>query len=208
MRLGILGGTFDPIHYGHLVMAEECLCRLGLERVVLVPAGQPPHKRGRTVSAAADRLAMVELAAADNPHLTISHIELEREGPSYSVDTIAQLRRELGEGAEVFFIVGLDALPDLLTWHEPRRLLQLCTLAAVTRPGYEFDLSHIARGIPEAQGRIVHVPAPALAIASSELRARVAAGLPIRYQLPDSVERYIRERGLYQEPEAETTNGH
>lgn len=197
MRIGILGGTFDPIHYGHLVIAEECYHRLSLDRVILVPAGQPPHKRVRTISPAVHRLAMAELAAADNPHLDISRIELERKGPSYSVDTVAQLREELGPGADLFFIVGLDALPDLLTWHAPRRLLQLAVLATVTRPGHEFNLSHIVEYIPEAAERIVFVPGPSLEISSSDLRDRVSAGLPIRYQVPDAVERYVREQGLY-----------
>jgi nicotinate-nucleotide adenylyltransferase len=197
MRIGILGGTFDPIHYGHLVIAEECRHRLRLDQVLFVPASQPPHKRGRTISPAVHRLAMVELAIAGNPAFSLSRIELERTGPSYSVDTLAQLREEHGEGAGLFFIVGLDALPDLLTWHKPQRILQLATLAAVTRPGYEFDLSHIVRQIPEAAERIVYVPAPSLDLSSTELRRRVTAGLPIRYQVPDAVERYVREQGLY-----------
>ncbi|MCL5108407.1 MAG: nicotinate-nucleotide adenylyltransferase [Chloroflexi bacterium] len=196
-RLGLLGGTFDPIHYGHLVAAEESLYRLRLDRVLLVPAGQPPHKLGRRVTPAAQRLAMVRLAAADNAALAVSTIELERHGPSYSVDTVAAVREQAGPGAEIFFIVGSDALPDLLTWYRPRRLLQLSTLAVVSRPGYPFDLSHLSASLPEAAQRIVHVPAPELAISSSDLRARVAAGRPIRYQLPEAVELYIRQQGLY-----------
>lgn len=200
MRVGVLGGTFDPIHYAHLVIAEECRHRLALDKVLFVPARQPPHKRRRDISPAAHRVAMVELAIAGNPFFAISKIELERSGPSYSVDTLAHLRAEYGEQAALYFIVGLDALPDLLTWHQPRRILQLATLAAVTRPGYDFDLAHIVRAIPEAAERIVYVPAPALAISATELRRRVAAGLPIRYQLPDEVERYIAENGLYSLP--------
>lgn len=197
MRLGILGGTFDPIHNGHLVIAEECRHRLQLDRVLFVPASQPPHKRGRAISPAVHRLAMVEQGIAGNPAFSVSHVELERTGPSYSVDTLALFRREAGDGADLFFIVGLDALPDLLTWHQPRRILELATLAAVTRPGFAFDLSHIVRQIPNAAERIVYVPAPAMDVSSTGLRQRVAAGLPIRYQVPDGVERYIREQGLY-----------
>lgn len=197
MRIGILGGTFDPIHYGHLVAAEECLCRLRLEKVLLLPAGQPPHKLRRPISPAEQRLAMLRLAAADNPGLAVSTIELERRGPSFSVDTVAALREQLGPDAELYFIVGTDALPELLTWYKPRLLLQLCVLAAVSRPGYMFDLSPVLAALPEAAERIVQVPAPELDISSSNLRARVAAGLPIRYQLPEAVEQYIREQGLY-----------
>jgi nicotinate-nucleotide adenylyltransferase len=195
-RLGLLGGTFDPIHYGHLVAAEESCFRLQLDRVLLIPAGQPPHKLGRRVSPAEQRLAMVRLAAADNPALAVSTIELERQGPSYSVDTVAAVREQAGPSVELFFIVGTDALPDLLTWYQPRRLLQLCTLAVVSRPGYPFDLSHLVTTLPEAAERIVPVSAPELAISSSDLRARVAAGRPIRYQLPEAVELYIRQQGL------------
>lgn len=196
-RIGILGGTFDPIHYGHLVAAEECLCRLRLQKVLLLPAGQPPHKLRRSISPAEQRLAMVRLAAADNPGLEVCTVELERRGPSFSVDTVAALRERLGPEAELYFIVGTDALPELLTWYQPRRLLQLCLLAAVSRPGYPFDLTRILMALPEAAERIVPVPAPELDISSSNLRARVAAGQPIRYQLPDSVERYVRDQGLY-----------
>ncbi|MHB1416722.1 MAG: nicotinate-nucleotide adenylyltransferase [Chloroflexota bacterium] len=197
MRVGILGGTFDPIHYGHLVAAEECLHRLKLERVVVMPAGQPPHKRGRLISPAVDRLAMVELAVAGNPRFVVSTLELEREGPSYTVDTLALLREQLGTEVELFFIIGLDAVLELLTWHQPRRILQLCTLAAVSRPGFAFDVGPLLSLLPEAAERIVHVPAPRMEIASSDLRARVASGWPIRYQLPEEVEAYIRAHGLY-----------
>ncbi len=197
MRIGILGGTFDPIHYGHLVVAEECRYSLQLERVLLVPAGQPPHKVGRAVAPAADRLAMVELAVAGNCHLAVSRIEIERPGLSYSVDTVALLREEYSRQAELFFIIGLDALFDLVSWHEPRRLLQLCKLAAVSRPGYQFDLSPLLGQLPEVAERVVYVPTPELNIASSDLRQRVATGRPIRYQLPDAVAQYIYDHGLY-----------
>ena len=135
MRLGILGGTFDPIHYAHLVIAEECRVRLGLAGVIFIPAGEPPHKRRQSVTPAADRLAMVELAIASNPAFRVSRVEIDRPGPSYSVDTIAALQAELGPEAELYFIVGQDAMADILTWHEPRRLLALCRLVAIHRPG-------------------------------------------------------------------------
>ncbi|MHB1133528.1 MAG: nicotinate-nucleotide adenylyltransferase [Chloroflexota bacterium] len=199
MRVGILGGTFDPVHYGHLLAAQECCYRLRLEKALLVPAAQPPHKLAGQVSPAEHRLAMLRLAVADNPLLEVSTLEFERRGPSYTVHTVAAVRERLGKAAELYFIVGTDALPELLSWYLPRRILELCVLAAVSRPGYPFDLSHLALALPNAAERIVHVPAPELEISSSALRARVANNEPIRYLLPDAVERYIREKGLYSE---------
>lgn len=197
MRIGILGGTFDPIHYGHLVVAEECRFQLQLDKMLLVPAGQPPHKRGRAAASAADRAAMVELAIANNAGLAVSRLEIERPGLSYTVDTVAQLREQYGAHVELFFVIGLDSLQELLSWREPRRLLQMCKLVAVSRPGYTFDLAPLVAALPEALERILHVATPELNIASSDLRARVAAGRPIRYQLPEAVVEYIYRRGLY-----------
>ncbi len=198
MRLGILGGTFDPIHYGHLVVAEECRVRLGLERVLFIPAGQPPHKRGRVISPAEHRVAMVELAIASNPGFKLSRVEVDRVGPSYTVDTLVQLREEYGPRAELHFIVGMDALAEMLTWHEPARLAALCQIVAVTRPGTEaFDLAALEPKIPQARERIRILPAPELRIAASDLRWRVAHGLPIKYQLPEPVEEYVYRHGLY-----------
>ncbi len=197
MRVGVFGGTFDPIHFGHLAAVEECRVRLALDKVLVVPAAQPPHKLGRQVSSSADRLAMLELALRDNEALTISHIELEREGPSYTVDTLACLRENLPPASELFFLVGLDALRDLLSWHEPKRILQLARLAVVARPGYRLELGPILDSIPEARQRIIYLMGPALDISSTDIRARVAEGLPIRYQLPDAVVDYIVREGLY-----------
>ena len=198
MKVGVLGGTFDPIHHGHLVAAEEVWTKLQLSCVLFVPAGQPPHKLGRAISPAAHRLAMVELAIAGNPRFLLSRVDVERVGPSYSVDMLAALRGQLGPAAELHFIIGFDSLADLLTWHDPGRLVQLCRIAAVTRPGYHwYDLAGLEAAIPQARQRIDIVEIPQLDISSSDLRWRVAEGRPITYQVPRAVERYIEKQGLY-----------
>jgi len=192
-----LGGTFDPIHYGHLVAAEEVRFRLSLARVLFVPVGVAPHKRRQTISPAEHRVAMVELAIASNPYFSLSRLEVDRPGPSYSVDTVRLLREQLGREVELYFIVGSDALSDLLTWREPARLVQLCQLVAIARPGWPVEIAPVEAQLPEAAGRIVQVPIPQLDISSSDLRRRVAEGQPIRYQVPEAVEGYIMSRGLY-----------
>ncbi len=198
MKLGLMGGTFNPIHYGHLAAAEECRVRLGLDRVHFIPAGEPPHKRGRPVTPAADRVAMVELAIADNPGFELCRIEVERCGPSYTSDTLAELREIHGSSAELYFIVGMDSLTEILTWHEPARIAELARLVAVSRGGVApFDPGLLEPGIPNARERVVVLSGPELAISSTDLRERVARGLPIRYQVPPSVEEYIRGHKLY-----------
>lgn len=196
--VGILGGTFDPIHYGHLLIAEDCWYQLELDEVLFVPAGDPPHKRGRLISPAADRVAMVALAIADNPHFRLSRVEVDRPGVSYSVDTVARLRDELGPETGLFFIIGADMLRDLPSWHQPDRLADLCQIVAVNRPGYPpFDLTRLDSAVPRAAERIRQLEVPELNIAASDLRRRVAEGRPITYMTPDTVVRYIQERGLY-----------
>lgn len=196
--VGILGGTFDPIHYGHLEIAEDCWYQLQLDEILFVPAGAPPHKRGRAISPAADRLAMVTLAIAGNPHFRLSRVEVDRPGISYSVDTVARLREELGPDTRLFFIIGRDMLRDLPTWHRPDRLADLCEIVAVSRPGYPpFDLTRLEPAIPRATERIRQLEVPALNIAASDLRRRVAEGRPITYMTPDAVVRYIQEHRLY-----------
>lgn len=200
IRVGVLGGTFDPIHYGHLAAAEEARVRLQLHPVLFVPAGRPPHKPNRAISPTHHRLAMVELAIGSNPHFRLSRVDVDRGGVCYSVDTVRLLQEELGPTAEIYFIVGLDSLADIHQWHEPQQLVQLCRVVAMTRPGYEqLDMSNILRLVPEAAGRIQVMEMPRLEISSSELRRRVAVGLPIKYQVPEAVEEYIRQHGLYGE---------
>lgn len=197
MKVGVLGGSFDPIHYGHLVAAEEVRYQLQLPQILLVPAGQPPHKVSRTISPVEHRMAMAHLAISSNPHFRLSRVDVDRPGPHYSVDTVALLRKELGPDAEIHFIVGLDSLIEMAMWREPARLLRTCRVVGVTRPGYE-DLSKLAPEIRQAgAGRIVIVQIPALNISSSDLRRRVREGRPIKYQLPEAVEEYIYKNGLY-----------
>ena len=197
-RVGVLGGTFDPPHYGHLAAAEECRVALRLEVVLFMPAGQPPHKRGRPISPADDRVRMVELAIESNPHFELSRIDVDRIGPSYSVAALDQLHRELGPEAQLWFVMGADSLADILTWREPARLLRLARVAAVNRPGAPDPApERLESALPGARARIDVVEIPDLAISATDLRARVVAGRPIKYQLPEAVEQYVRERGLY-----------
>lgn len=197
MRYGVFGGTFDPIHYGHLLAAEEARSQLGLERVFFVPAHVSPLKLGHDMSPETDRLAMVELAIASNAAFGISCVDLDRPGPSFTVDTVTALQKDLGPEAEVYFIMGADALVDLLSWREPQKLLQLCRIASVDRPGFEVDLVRLQQALPGVTARVVRVQMPLIEVSSTDIRVRVREGRPIKYQLPESVEAYIRERGLY-----------
>lgn len=192
MRLGVFGGTFDPIHLGHLRAAENALEGLSLDQVAFVPAGTPPH-RALPLSSALDRYAMTALATAGHPRFAASDVELRREGPSYTVDTVAGLRRE-SPGAEVFVIVGSDTFPEMVTWREYERLRSLCTVAVVSRPGQRAGTA--ADG--GAAGAVAHVEGPGLAISASEIRARVRQGRSVRYLVPDAVAEYIAKRSLYQ----------
>ena len=197
MRIGVFGGTFDPIHMGHLVAAEEARVRLGLERVIFVPAGIPPHKMNEEILPARHRLAMVELAIASNPHFTVSRVDIDRTGPSYTVDTIKLLRDELGAETEIYFIMGSDSLRELPTWHEPEELIRLCRLVVMTRPGYTIDLEGLEKVLPGISSRVQFIDMPHLAISSSDLQRRVREGLPIKYQVPREVEEYIYTHSLY-----------
>lgn len=201
-RVGILGGTFDPVHYGHLVIAEEVRAALALAEVIFVPTGDPPHKQGEHITAARHRLAMLELALAANPGFSLSLVDIDRPGPSYTVETLKLLRAQWHKATDIYFIIGWDSLEDFPTWYDPGGILeQLAHLVAVHRPGYTEDpfyrerLEQRAPGIAE---RLLAVPAPQLEISATDLRQRVAAGRPIKYQLPETVERYIYEHQLYQ----------
>jgi nicotinate-nucleotide adenylyltransferase len=198
VRLGILGGTFDPIHFGHLLVSEEARVALQLDRVLLVPAGDPPHKPDEAVSPVAHRLAMIRLAIADNPAFAISTVDVDRPGPHYSVDTIRLLRQAWSTDAQhTFFIMGADSLFQLPTWHHPERLVELCRLAVAARPGYRADLSGLEVVLPGLRGRVDWLEMPVLSISSSDLRRRIQAGRSIRYQTPAAVARYVTEHGLY-----------
>lgn len=207
MRFGVFGGTFDPVHLGHLVVAQEVCFRAALDRVLFVPAGQPPHKPDRVISPATHRLAMLERALAAQPAFVISRAEVDRPGPSYSVDTVRALRADLGPGSELFFILGSDQLADLPMWHRPAELLELCHLIAVQRPGAACDLATAERHLPALHQRVLWIPVPQIAIAAREIRRRVAAGEPIRYLVPDAVAAYIAEHGLYRRGTSGVTHG-
>lgn len=196
-RLGILGGTFDPIHHGHLVAAEEARHQLQLDRVLFVPAGTPPHKPRQPISPIHHRLQMVQLAIAGRPYFSVSRVDADRPGPCYTVDTLQLLRAEWGPEPAFFFIEGADSLADILTWRQPHRLLELCELAVVGRPKVELDLPYLEGRLPGLTARIHWVQMPRLEISSSDLRARVRDGRPIAYLVPLAVERYILEQGLY-----------
>jgi nicotinate-nucleotide adenylyltransferase len=193
-----MGGTFDPIHYGHLVTAEEALVQFNLDRVVFMPTGRPVRKTHLRVSSAEDRYLMTVLATASNPDFEVSRVEIDRPGDTYTVDTMVTLRERLGPKAEIFFITGADAVREILTWKDASKFAGLCTFIAATRPGYDVSP---AGGLPNAAGlSLEYMEVPGLAISSSDVRARVAARRPIRYLLPESVADYISKNGLYGEP--------
>jgi nicotinate-nucleotide adenylyltransferase len=196
-----MGGTFDPIHVGHLAVAEEARDALGLERIVFIPAGQPPHKAASEVSAAADRVAMVSLAIGGNPAFELSRLEIDRPGPSYTTDTVAELTRgeaEAGRTADITLIVSAETFADLPTWHEPARLLATARVAVVPREGYPApDPGWLARTFPGQEDRVDFLEGPRLGLSSTALRDRVASGRSIRYLVPDAVAGYIAEHRLY-----------
>jgi len=198
MKVGILGGTFDPIHTGHILIAEEARLKLELARIIFVPAGQPWLKMKRQITPAVHRVEMVKLAIAGNASFELSTVEVDRAGPSYSVDTVDILHRQLGAAASIFFLVGWDSLAELPQWHEPARLIQLCHLVAVTRSGLSRpDLKSLESSVPGINRSVVWLDIPPIDISSSDIRERVARGLSIRGLVPESVESYIKENKLY-----------
>ncbi len=197
MKVGVLGGTFDPPHIGHLVAAEEARVQLGLERVVFVPAGTPPHKLGEPVTSAVHRVEMITRAVASNPHFFVSLVDVERSGPSYSVETLRRLRDQWGADIVIYFIVGMDMLADLPNWHQPRQLVELCRLAVVNRPGYAADMQELERIIPGISRKVDPVSMPLLEVSATDLRERARRGRTIRYYVPSEVESYIRLHHLY-----------
>jgi nicotinate-nucleotide adenylyltransferase len=195
-RIGVLGGTFDPVHNGHLSIANALRAALDLERVVWVPAGRPPHKTGQIVSRDRDRLAMLELALAGSTDDEISTIDIDRAGPSYTADTLEILAERFGP-ARLFFLMGEDSLRDLPTWHDPERLLRVAELAVAARPGVDANLGSVARQVPAVQRRVHVVPTEEIAISSSEIRRRARENQSIQGLVPAPVEAYIRDHGLY-----------
>jgi nicotinate-nucleotide adenylyltransferase len=196
-RVGVMGGTFDPIHHGHLVAAEEARWQFGLERVLFIPTGQPWQKPVG-VTDAEDRYLMTVIATASNPAFVVSRLEIDVPGPTYTVDTLRRLREQLGPGTRLFFIAGADAVLQLPTWKDPEEVFALAELIVATRPGH--DLSGLPAAIPAAAGRVHPIRTPALEISSTDIRARVAGGAPIWYLVPEGVARYMEKCGLYREP--------
>jgi nicotinate-nucleotide adenylyltransferase len=197
-KLGIMGGTFDPIHYGHLVAAEMARSEFNLNKVLFIPTGTPPHKNRGDISAADLRYEMVESAIKDNPAFICSDIEIRRQGPSYTVDTMRVLNRAWPEH-ELYFITGTDALREIFSWHEAEEILNLIQFIGASRPGFDASdfLLHVQEEHPEIQGKIHHLEVPALAISSTDIRHRVKHGQPIRYLLPESVRLFIEKSNLY-----------
>lgn len=198
MNIGILGGTFDPIHMGHMVVADEVTARLGLAEVLFVPAGQPWFKAGNHISTAEHRLRMLRLAIANKPNFRLSTLEIERTGPTYTVDTIKELKKNLGAGDELFFVLGWDNLIDLPRWHQPELLISLCRLVAVPRVGCPVpDLESLDEAIPGLSKRVIMLDKPEIDISASVIRERVRLGLAISRLVPEAVEKYIKENKLY-----------
>jgi len=197
-RVGILGGTFDPIHIGHLILAEETRLSLALDRVIFIPAGRPWRKSRREVSPPADRVAMVSTAITANPHFELSRLEVDREGPTYTVDTLQELRAQWGPDTEVWFILGSDALRDLPHWRDPVRIISQARLAVAARSGLsDAEIAGLEQTIPGLGQCIDVVSMPAVGISSSELRRRLRESLSTRYWLPPGVEQYARAHSLY-----------
>ncbi|OLF08800.1 nicotinic acid mononucleotide adenylyltransferase [Actinophytocola xinjiangensis] len=191
-RIGIMGGTFDPVHHGHLVAASEVQARFELDEVVFVPTGQPWQKSHREVSAAEDRYLMTVIATASNPRFSVSRVDIDRRGTTYTIDTLRDLR-EAHPDAELFFITGADALEQILSWREAGELFALAHFVGVTRPGYVLEDDHLP------SGSVTLVDVPAMAISSTDCRTRVLAGQPVWYLVPDGVVQYISKTDLYRE---------
>jgi len=198
-RIGFMGGTFDPIHHGHLVAAESVYENFTLDRIVFVPAGSPAHKPDSRVTSARHRLNMTRLAAESNPHFEVSSVEVDREGPSYTIDTMKHFRRLYGPEADLYFITGVDAVVQIPEWKNAGGLFEICKFIAATRPGYPTENFFRFRDqLPPKQRRAMKVVAvPALAISSSDLRRRVCRGSSIKYLVPEPAEDYIYAHGLY-----------
>ncbi len=197
-RIGIMGGTFDPIHYGHLRAADEAHIAFGLSEVIFVPTGQPPHKAGERVSSAEDRYMMTVLATVDCPYFSVSRIEIDKTGKSYTIDTLRRLKAmpEYSD-TEFYFITGLDAVMDIVSWKNPEEIMSLCKFVAVSRYGYTHKRME---ELPEdLRSAIISLEIPLLAISSTGLRERVRLDRSIRFLVPPSVEHYIRKKSLYKD---------
>ena len=191
----MMGGTFDPIHHGHLLTAEEAFWQFGLDEVLFVPTGQPWMKEERDVAPAEDRYLMTVIATSGNPNFRVSRVEIDRAGPTYTVDTLKVLRDEYGQDTSLFFITGADAVLEIFEWKDPEDLLGMAHVIAATRPGY--DIARFEAAAPTSHPNVSVMSIPALAISSTDVRARVREGRPIRYLGPEGVQTYIEKTGLY-----------
>jgi nicotinate-nucleotide adenylyltransferase len=201
MKTGILGGTFDPIHNGHLAIAEEARTYLNLTEIIFLPAGQPWMKSDRPILQGRHRIAMTRRAIEDRPYFKLSTIEVEHKGPSYSVDTITKLKAQSAGASDLYFIIGWDNLNRIMLWKDPLKLIKLCFLVAVPRPGYDLpDFKKLEAEIPGISKKTIFMEKPRVDISATDIRNKVAQGLSISGLVPEKVAGYIKENGLYQSP--------
>jgi nicotinate-nucleotide adenylyltransferase len=199
MRIGVFGGTFDPPHQGHLILAAECLAQLKLDRLLWVLTSNPPHKTGQTITLLEDRLAMVQAAIQDDPSFELSRVDIDRPAPYFAVDTLHLLAAQF-PGNELFYLLGGDSLHDLPIWHDPTGFLSACAgLGVMRRPGDAVDLTGLEKAIPGVSAKVHFIEAPLLEISSREIRQRVMEGRPFRYYLPPSVYEIVRQKRLYRQ---------
>jgi len=197
-RIGLLGGTFDPVHFGHLILAETARDTLRLDKVYFVPAADPPHKTDSVIARSEARLTMLDMAIADNDAFEISLIDVSRDGPDYTADMLTIAReRLLQPGDDLWFLMGLDSVIDFPNWHEPERIRQLARLAAATRPGFDIDWAPLDKALPGISHEVTLLPMPGVDIASNNIRRRILHGSSIRYLIPENVRQYILAKGLY-----------
>jgi nicotinate-nucleotide adenylyltransferase len=196
-RIAIFGGTFDPIHIGHLILAEEAHFQLALDQVYLVPAGDPPHKQDRKLTPMTHRIAMCEMATADIDYISISRVDADRPGPHYTADMVRLMRQDVGPDTQLFFLMGMDSLRDLPSWREAAWLVENCTLVALSRHDVTLDWEKLEKGLPGVRERVIILDMPELEIASNQIQRRVKMGQPIRHQVPRLVEGYIHKYRLY-----------
>ncbi len=201
-RAGLLGGTFDPVHIGHLILAEEARDQLDLSVVYFVPAGDPPHKRDRRLAPVVQRVRMAELAVAGNPSFQVSRVDADRPGPHYTIDMVSIFKQQMPPGGELYFLMGYDSLAELPTWHKPQELVAACHLVALTRHDVPLDWDYLEARLPGIRGRVTLLDMPELEIASHHIQARLREGRSIRYLVPDKVCAYIGKHGLYGKAEA------
>lgn len=202
-RIGVMGGTFNPIHYGHLVTAEEALFQFKLDKVIFMPAGMPPHKTDKEILPPEERYLLTVIATASNPDFVVSRLEIERKGPSYTIDTLLELQNIYGPETELVFITGADAVWEILTWKDAKKLVKLTEFIAATRPGYSLEkfkkLHVLPEGREKGKPRVSIMEIPALAISSTDIRKRVRENRPIRYLVPEGVANYIYKCGFWKD---------